>query len=117
VSARAVVPRLVRAGVLVRAAGLCEACGGVLPVRGVHLHHRVRRRDGGDTLDNLVALHPLCHVLGPSAVHERPGWARGRGLVVAVGADPAVVPLVLPSGRVVLLDAGSPRYLAGPVVV
>jgi hypothetical protein len=59
----------------------------------------------------LVALHPLCHVLGLMAVHERPELARGRGLTISASAEPASTPLLLPTGRVVLLDPESPRYL------
>lgn len=106
------IPAPIRALVLVRAAGLCEGCGGLLDDTGTHLHHRIRRRDGGHTLDNLVALHPLCHVLGPLAVHERTKWARARGLTVRVAADVSAAPLILPSGQVVLLDSHRPVYIA-----
>jgi 5-methylcytosine-specific restriction endonuclease McrA len=105
------IPASVRAGVLARAGGLCEGCGHPLEAAGTHLHHRIRRRDGGHTFDNLVALHPLCHVLGPLAVHERVKWARARGLTVRVSVELAAAPLVLPSGRVVLLDPVRPVYV------
>lgn len=103
-----------RAVVLARCAGRCEACGKDLDRGGVDLHHRQRRRGGDHSPVNLVALHPACHTVAPEAVHQRPAWARERGLIVRSTDDPAVTPLVLPSGRRVLLDsAGS--YLDVPL--
>jgi hypothetical protein len=63
-------------------------------------------------LDNLVALHPLCHVLGPTAVHERILVAQQRGLTVT--GDPATTPLLLGLDVVVWLDPHQPRYLTEP---
>lgn len=107
------VPAEVRAVVLDRCGGLCEACGRPLTL-GVHLHHRLRRRDGGHTADNLVALHPECHVIAPQAVHQRPTWARQQGLIVPSWADPATTPLLLPSGQGVLLHPVQALYLPLP---
>lgn len=107
------VPAPVGQTVLERCGGLCEACGGVLDGR-VHLHHRQRRRDGGHTADNLVALHPECHVVAPQAVHQRPTWARERGLIVPSWANPSTTPLVLSCGRTVLLHLDQPVYLEAP---
>jgi hypothetical protein len=70
---------------------------------GADLHHRQRRRGGDHSPANLVALHPACHTVAPEAVHQRPAWARERGLIVRSTEDPATVPLALPSGRRVLL--------------
>lgn len=101
-----------RAQLLARCRGRCEACGRDLERGGVHVHHRKRRRDGGHTLDNLVVLHPTCHVVAPEAVHQRPAWARELGLIVRASADPASTPLTLPDGRTVLLSPDTPAYLA-----
>lgn len=97
------IPAEVRLIVLERSGGLCEACGEELWGR-VHLHHRLRRRDGLHVASNLVALHPDCHVNAPQAVHQRPTWAKERGLIVPFWGDPSVAPLTLASGRLVLLD-------------
>lgn len=92
-----------RAIVLARCGGRCEACGKPLGRSGVDIHHRQRRRGGDHSPANLVALHPDCHTIDPKAVHQRPAWARGRGLIVRSTDDPATTPLTLPSGRRVLL--------------
>lgn len=93
-----------RALVLTRCGGRCEACGKNLERGGVDLHHRQRRRGGDHSPANLVALHPSCHTVAPEAVHQRPAWAREQGLIVHSTDDPAITPLMLPSGRRVLLD-------------
>jgi hypothetical protein len=62
-------------------------------------------------LDNLVALRPLCHVLDSRSVHERPAWARTRGLMVKRGDTPADKPLTLATGARVYLHPTESRYL------
>jgi hypothetical protein len=97
------IPAEVQGIVLVRSGGRCEACGELLRGR-LHMHHRLRRRDGLHVASNLVSLHPDCHVVAPQAVHQRPTWAKERGLIVPFWAEPAETVLVLSSGRRVLLD-------------
>lgn len=97
------IPAAVRAAVLARAGGACEACGKGLGEGPVHLHHRQKRNGRNHTVENLVALHPLCHVLAPEAVHQRPTWAKSRGLILLAHHDPAVEPLTMPDGSQVLL--------------
>lgn len=97
------IPAAVRVLVLARAAGCCEACGKALGEGPVHLHHRQKRNGRNHTVENLVALHPTCHVVAPEAVHQRPLWAKGRGLILLAHHDPAVEPLTMPDGRRVLL--------------
>jgi len=97
------IPAAVRALVRARAAGCCEACGKALGDGPVHMHHRQKRNRRNHTVENLVALHPTCHVLAPEAVHQRPTWAKSRGLILLAHHDPAVEPLVMPDGRRVLL--------------
>lgn len=106
-----------RAALWIRSQGLCESCGQPLPEKGWHAHHRLRAAHGRlDTLPNLVALHPLCHVNAPQAVHQRTGWAKDRGLLVKSTEDPAVMPLTLANGRRVWLsDDGT--YLDVPPAV
>lgn len=100
--------------VLIRAAGLCEACGEPFGPASPHLHHRKRRRDGGHVASNLVALHPECHVVAPQAVHQRPAWARAHGLIVSAWSDPDATVLVLADTRRVLLSDTEPVYLPPP---
>lgn len=111
---------------LARCGGRCEGCGQpfVPGKREANRHHRRGRKMGGtnrpDThsLANLLMLCAgfsarLGGVLGcHGRVDADRGWAEARGLIVPEGeAGPAEVPLVLPSGRRVLLDPLSPFYL------
>jgi 5-methylcytosine-specific restriction endonuclease McrA len=115
-TSRPITPNL-RAALWIRSGGLCEACGLLLPEKGWHAHHRLRVAHGRlDTLPNLVALHPLCHVNAPQAVHQRTGWAQDRGLLVKSTDDPVLMPLTLPDGRRVWLS-GDGRYLNEPPTV
>lgn len=104
------IPAAVRAVVLARCRGLCEACGKALGDAPVHMHHRKKRTRRNHVACNIVALHPTCHVLAPEAVHQRPTWAAERGLIVRAGEDPDTKPLTLPTGRRVLLDPTLPCY-------
>jgi hypothetical protein len=62
----------------------------------------------------VVVLRSICHVITPESVHQRPTWAKSRGLIVPTGMDSATTPLWLPSGRLVLLDPVEPVYLDAP---
>lgn len=110
------IPLEVRRIVLARCKGRCESCGGDLGDGPTHMHHRKRRTRHNHTPDNIVALHPTCHVLAPQAVHQRPAWAAERGLIVRSGGDPASTPLLLPDGRRVLIDPAGPIYRPAPAV-
>lgn len=103
-----------RAVVLERAGGLCECCGKTLEGYPTHCHHRERRNGRNHTPYNLVVLRSICHVIMPESVHQRPTWAKSRGLIVPTGMDPATTPLWLPSGKLVLLDPLEPVYLPAP---
>lgn len=52
-----------------RQKGLCPICAEkITKESGWHLHHLVRRVDGGsDRCDNLCLLHPVCHMQGHSS--------------------------------------------------
>lgn len=91
-----------------RANGCCEHCGRPLNGRAER-HHRMRRRDGGDRLSNLLLLLPECH----SWVTEHPTEAKANGWIVEVGiADPADVPVRLGlSGALWLLDDQGGRHV------
>lgn len=108
------IPAAVRAVVLARAAGQCEACALRLPEKGTHLHHLLRREIGGHAACNLVALHPLCHVLDSNSVHLRRPWAQSRGLILRSWQTPGEVPVTLGTGRIVLLHPTEPLYLDPP---
>jgi hypothetical protein len=85
------------------------------------LHHRRPRGMGGTRrvdVDSLAALVNTCGdgVAGCHGYAEsNREWARRRGLLVpnngaGDAVDPAAVPLVLPSGRRVMLDPEFPWY-------
>jgi hypothetical protein len=103
------IPTAMRAQVLGRAreAGwVCECCGRPLPPSGVHLHHRLRRSQGGlHVAENLMAVRPLCHVTASTSIHQRIKWAQARGFLLKQGTDPATEPVRLHSARWVLLRA------------
>lgn len=95
-----------------RSGGKCEACGRRFEAHddgrpystNIDLHHRRRKAQGGrDVLSHLVIASHYCHVLDPGSIHQSPEWARSRGLIVPAHADPADTPLILPSGREVML--------------
>jgi hypothetical protein len=68
-----------------RCHGRCERCN--LGLNGqMERHHRIRRRDGGDRLSNLLALHPTCHTY----ITEHPEEAKANGWIVSAlaGTDP-----------------------------
>jgi hypothetical protein len=119
---------------LVRSGGRCEARGphclagpdgtlATLPRYQVSVHHRLPRGMGGTSLPTVHALPRLLLVCG-DGVRGCHGWiernraaATARGLLVRHGVDdPAVVPVTLWSGRVVLLaewyltPPGGPRW-------
>lgn len=100
----------------------CECCG--KPIRRGErssMHHRLPRGMGGSKLpgthglDRLLLVHgdgtSGCHWWLEEAVR---GAAYDLGLLVPRGQDPAAWPLVLASGRRVLLDPGAPLYLPAP---
>ena len=101
---------------MLRSNGRCERCGHDLTngYRPVSRHHRIRRRDGGDRLSNLLLLCGTgttgCH----GHVTEHPGEAYANGWCIrALGnQDPERVPVRLTDGRLwLLLDDGSKRIV------
>lgn len=68
----------------------CSWCGKGL--RGdAHRHHRMRRKEGGDRLENLVLVHGACH----AELHSQVWEARRRGFVVPTWSDPLAWPVHL----------------------
>ncbi|MCX5070847.1 hypothetical protein OOJ91_33925 [Micromonospora lupini] len=114
---------------LVRSGGNCEArtpwclaehgTGSLVRLsrERVSIHHRRPRGMGGTRRADAHALHNLMLLCG-TGVTGCHGWtesertaARQRGLLVHQDVDPAVAPVVLASGRVVLLDRHGPWTL------
>jgi hypothetical protein len=82
-----------------RSGGRCECCGADLRGRAER-SHRVRRRDGGDRLSNLLLVLPEHHV----EFHHRPVWAKGQGFQLYPHDDPAARPVHYRGQRWVMLD-------------
>lgn len=116
---------------LVRSGGMCEArtprClagpdGRISdradgrPVRHSR-HHRLPRGTGGSALPGQHSLDRLLIICGDGVtgchghIESARTWAFDRGFLVHRGMDPAAVPVVLASGRRVLLDAGGGFYV------
>lgn len=81
-----------------RAAGSCERCG--KECGPVQRHHRKRRREGGDSLENLVVLGAPCH----RWAHAHPVEARRTGFIVSMSREPAEVPILWHLHEWVYLD-------------
>lgn len=77
----------------------CSRCGKGGPL---HVHHRVRRSQGGrDAAPNLITLCEACH----RWVHANPYAARREGLLLPPHYDPAQIPvdhILWPAGPVLL---------------
>lgn len=100
--------------VKVRCGGYCEKCGKPLGESWALHHRKLRSRGGKDACSNFVALHHECHNMGTDSVHLNPSESNRLGLMVATWQDSEEIPLILPSGAIVLLtDDGSYRYLEG----
>lgn len=89
---------------LARSGHRCERCGHPLAGR-MERHHRIRRRDGGDRLSNLLVLHSSCH----QYVTEHPEEARANGWIVSAlsGVDPAAAPVRIAGALWFLRDNGT----------
>lgn len=91
-----------------RAGGACERCG--KECGPVQRHHRKRRREGGDSLANLLFLGAPCHV----ATHAHPVESRRFGWIVSMSRDPLEVPVLWRSREWFYLeDDGTKRLLEG----
>ena len=121
--------RVVQHMLACRSGGLCECCG-LLFVPGLRepsIHHRRNRGSGGTsrpTVRDLTELLLLCagesrRLAGVLGCHgaitaNRYADAADRGLTVGKHTDPANVPVVLASGRRILLDPVGVFYLPAP---
>jgi hypothetical protein len=89
---------------LARSGHRCERCG--QPLNGnLERHHRIRRRDGGDRLSNLLALHSRCHTY----ITEHPEEAKANGWIVSAlsSIDPADAPVRIAGSLWYLRDDGT----------
>jgi hypothetical protein len=85
----------------VRSSGVCWWCARSLRDTAVR-HHRMRRREGGDSFQNLLLLHPTCH----AEVHAQPTNAQARGFIVPTWAEPLQVSIEVLGVRWYLDDQG-----------
>jgi hypothetical protein len=91
-----------------RAAGACERCG--KECGPVARHHRKRRREGGDSLANLLFVGAPCHV----EIHSHPVESRRYGWIVSMSRDPLEVPVLWRSREWFYFeDDGTKRLLEG----
>jgi hypothetical protein len=87
----------------------CAWCG--LDLKGdADRHHRQRRRDGGDTVQNLVLLHHACHM----DAHLHVGRARADGLIVPTWVAPEDAPVRMPGVGWCMLTVEGTRATCQP---
>ena len=79
-SNRSKIPKTVRAKVVARSGGKCEAaCSDSCQEKGGHLHHKLMRSQGGKhTVDNLIDVCLACH----GHIHAQPKWSYEHGFLV-----------------------------------
>ena len=94
---------------MLRSGGVCEVGGCDLNQTGIERHHRIRRRDGGDRLSNLLALCPTHHHYVTD--HPAEAYANGWSIRALDDTDPETVPVRLaPTGHLWTLgDNGTKR--------
>lgn len=97
-----------------RAFGCCEICGDPLRPDFTSRHHRMRRRDGGDRLANLLLLcgdgTRGCH----GHIAEHPAEAIENGWIVPTHADVLDVPARLANGELYYLHDDGTRTPIDP---
>ena len=93
------IPMAARKTVWERQNNQCARCGG----RGYQIHHRMRRREGGHAVSNLVGLCRSDH----EWAHKFPNAAKDDGYIIATHVDdPATVPIRTFMGPVLFDDKG-----------
>lgn len=104
------IPRKTRFAVIERDGDRCLACAAV----GTEIQHRVRRREGGHEMSNLMRICSTCH----RRVHSNPKWAQSKGYTISAVQDinPESIPLWTFKGWLMLRDDGSVHVVA-PVSV
>lgn len=92
------IPSGVRKAVISRDFDRCVRCA----TQGTEIQHRMRRREGGHGLANLVRICRVCH----EWVHRHPVEAHRLGLTVKTWEEPSEVPLLSWRGWIYLRDDG-----------
>lgn len=84
----------------------CQVCGAI----GSEIQHRVRRREGGHRLSNLIRVCSFDH----RAIHANPGWALERGFTLSavIDVDPSQSPVHTYRGWALFDDEGGYRVIA-----
>lgn len=85
----------------------CQICGAI----GSEIQHRMRRREGGHRLSNLIRICRIDHAL----VHAQPAWAMEHGFTISAvmtGLNPEAVPLWSYRGWVTYDDEGGVHVVA-----
>lgn len=80
------IPTAARKAVWERQNNQCARCGNA----GHDIHHRMRRREGGHGIANLVGLCRTCH----SWVHAHPKQAQDKGFIVSPYVEDVSVVLI-----------------------
>ena len=96
VTSRDDIPADVRAAVRSRSRGRCEirlpGCSG----GAASMHHRLKRRAGVHTLENILHTCANCHTASPAALHRNVAWARRVGLIIDSWDGPQATEWVRP---------------------
>lgn len=100
------IPTEVRRKVNIRDEARCQVCGAI----GTEIQHRIRRREGGHRLSNLIRVCSTDH----RAIHARPAWALERGYTLSAVMDvnPAEMAVHTYRGWVLYDDAGTYQVIA-----
>lgn len=100
------IPTEVRRKVNARDDARCQVCGAI----GTEIQHRIRRREGGHRLSNLIRVCSTDH----RAIHARPAWALERGYTLSAVMDvnPAEMAVHTYRGWVLYDDAGDYQVIA-----
>lgn len=92
------IPTAARNAVITRDFNRCVRCS----APGSEIQHRMRRREGGHGLANLVRVCHTCHVW----IHQHPTEAHEKGFIVKTWEEPSEVPLQSWRGMILLDDNG-----------
>lgn len=100
------IPAEVRRKVNARDDARCQVCGAI----GTEIQHRIRRREGGHRLSNLIRVCSTDH----RAIHSKPAWALERGYTLSAVMDvnPAEMAVHTYRGWVLYDDAGDYQVIA-----
>lgn len=85
------IPPEVRAAVRRRSGGRCEIRSEGCSGRATQQHHRLKRRAGVHTVENIVDSCGACHTASPAALHRNVAWAISVGLLIPSWEGPPAV--------------------------